>query len=73
MKSSLNLPKKPIRDFIDRTYVFYRKAGFGRDLSISEPGMQGILDFLGNHPGAEKAVPAQFVDDRFVRQLNTAR
>ena len=61
-------------DFIERTYEFYRKAGFRRELMISEPGMQGILDFLSETiPEAKKATPAQFFDDRFVRQLNSAR
>jgi ABC-type nitrate/sulfonate/bicarbonate transport system substrate-binding protein len=61
-------------DFLERTYEFSRKAGFRRDLVISEPGVQGILDFLSETlPEAKKAVPAQFFDDRFVRQLNGAR
>jgi len=61
-------------DLIERTYEFYRKAGFRRELLISEPGVQGILDFLSETiPEAKKAVPAQFFDDRFVRQLNSAR
>jgi NitT/TauT family transport system substrate-binding protein len=61
-------------DFLERTYEFFRKAGFRRDLAISEPGVQGILDFLSETlPEAKKAVPAQFFDDRFVRQLNGAR
>lgn len=61
-------------DFLERTYEFFRKAGFRRDLVISEPGVQGILDFLSETlPDAKKASPAQFFDDRFVRQLNSAR
>jgi NitT/TauT family transport system substrate-binding protein len=61
-------------DVIERTYEFYRKAGFRRDLTISEPGVQGILDFLSETiPEAKKAVPAQFFDDRFVRQLNSGK
>ena len=61
-------------DVIERTYEFYRKAGFRRDLIISEPGIQGILDFLSETaPEAKKAVPGQFFDDRFVRQLNSGK
>ena len=61
-------------DIVERTYEFYRKAGFKRELMISEPGVQGILDFLSETvPEAKKAVPAQFFDDRFVRQLNSAK
>jgi len=60
-------------DVIERTYEFYRKAGFKRELMISEPGMQGVLDFMSETmPEAKKATPAQFFDDRFVRQLNRA-
>ena len=61
-------------EIIERTYEFYRKAGFRRELMISEPGVQGILDFLSETvPEAKKAVPAQFFDDRFVRQLNSGK
>lgn len=61
-------------DIIDRTYEFYRKAGFKRELIISEAGMQGVLDLMSETtPETKKASPAQFFDDRFVRQLNSAR
>jgi ABC-type nitrate/sulfonate/bicarbonate transport system substrate-binding protein len=61
-------------NIIERTYEFYRKAGFRRELVISQPGVQGILDFLSETvPEAKKAAPAQFFDDRFVRQLNSAK
>ena len=59
-------------DIIERTYEFYRKAGFRRELMISEPGMRGMLNFLSESvPEAKKAEPAQFFDDRFVRQMNS--
>ncbi len=74
MKVIAKYTKQNDADFLDRTYEFYRKAGFKRDLMISEPGVQGILDFLSEtFPEAKKATPAQFFDDRFVRQLNSAR
>jgi len=61
-------------DIIERTYEFYRKAGFRRELTISETGIQGILDFLSETvPEAKKATPAQFFDDRFLRQLNSGK
>ena len=62
-------------EIIDRTYEFYRKAGFRRELMISEPGMRGILNFLSETtvPEAKNAEPAQFFDDRFVRQLNSSK
>ena len=74
MKVIAKYTKEKDPDIIDRTYEFYRKAGFKRELMISEPGIQGILDFLSETvPEAKKAVPAQFFDDRFVRQLNSGR
>jgi ABC-type nitrate/sulfonate/bicarbonate transport system substrate-binding protein len=74
MKVIAKYTKETDPDFIERTYEFYRKAGFRRELMISEPGVQGILDFLSETvPEAKKAVPAQFFDDRFVRQLNAGK
>jgi ABC-type nitrate/sulfonate/bicarbonate transport system substrate-binding protein len=58
-------------DALDKSYEFYRRAGFRRDLMISEAGVQGILDFLSETiPEARKAKPSQFFDDRLVRQLD---
>lgn len=74
MKVIAKYTKENDPDIIERTYEFYRKAGFKRELMISEPGMQGILDFMSETiPEAKKATPAQFFDDRFVRQLNSGR
>ena len=74
MKVIAKYTKERDPDIIERTYEFYRKAGFRRDLIISEPGVQGILDFLSETvPEAKKAVPGQFFDDRFVRQLNSGK
>jgi NitT/TauT family transport system substrate-binding protein len=74
MKVIAKYTKETDPEVIGRTYDFYRKAGFKRELVISEPGVQGILDFLSETvPEAKKAVPAQFFDDRFVRQLNSAK
>jgi NitT/TauT family transport system substrate-binding protein len=61
-------------EFLDRSYEFYKRAGFRRDLMTSEPGIQGILDFLSETiPEAKQAKPAQFFDDRFVRRVNGAK
>jgi ABC-type nitrate/sulfonate/bicarbonate transport system substrate-binding protein len=74
MKVIAKYTKEKDPDIIDRTYEFYRRAGFRRELMISEPGIQGILDFLSETvPEAKKAAPGQFFDDRFVRQLNSAK
>ncbi len=74
MKVIAKYTKEKDPTIIDRTYEFYRRAGFRRELMISEPGVQGILDFLSETlPEAKKATPAQFFDDRFVRQLNSGK
>jgi NitT/TauT family transport system substrate-binding protein len=74
MKVIAKYTKETDPDVIERTYEFYRKAGFRRELMISEPGIQGILNFLSETiPEAKNAVPSQFFDDRFVRQLNSGR
>ena len=62
------------QDVLDRSYEFYKKAGFRRELVTSEPGLQGILDFLSESiPEAKTAKPAQFFDDRIVRQVNAGK
>jgi ABC-type nitrate/sulfonate/bicarbonate transport system substrate-binding protein len=61
-------------DIIERTYEFYREAGFRRELTISESGMRGILNFLAETiPEAKNAEPMKFFDDRFVRQMNSSK
>ena len=47
-------------------------AGFRRELVTSELRIQRVLDFL-SEPDAQKALPSQFFDDRFVRQVNARR
>jgi ABC-type nitrate/sulfonate/bicarbonate transport system substrate-binding protein len=66
--------KEADQEILDRTYEFYKRAGFRRELVTSEPGLQGMLDFLSETiPEAKNARPAQFFDDRFVRQLGTGK
>ena len=61
-------------EVLDRSYEFYKKAGFRRELVTSEPGLQGMLDFLTETiPEAKSAKPTQFFDDRFVRQVNAGK
>jgi hypothetical protein len=70
--SKYNKERDP--DFLDKSYEFYRKAGFRRELVTSEPGLQGMLDFLSESiPEAKKASPSQFFDDRFLRQVNVGK
>ncbi|MBM4263336.1 MAG: ABC transporter substrate-binding protein [Deltaproteobacteria bacterium] len=71
MKVLAKYTRESENDIVDRSYEFYKKAGFRRELVTSEPGLQGMLDFLSESmPEAKTAKPAQFFDDRFVRQVN---
>ena len=64
---------EPIRRFA-RSYEFFKKAGFRRELVTSEAGLQGVLDFLSESiPEAKTAKPAQFFDDRILRQVNATK
>ena len=64
--------KESDNEVLDRSYEFFKKAGFRRELVTSESGVQGILDFLSDSiPEAKTAKPSQFFDDRFVRQVNS--
>jgi NitT/TauT family transport system substrate-binding protein len=66
--------KEADNDVLDRSYEFFKKAGFRRELVTSESGVQGILDFLSDSiPEAKSAKPSQFFDDRFVRQVNSSK
>ncbi len=66
--------KEPDQEVLDRTYEFYKRAGFRREMVTSEPGLQGMMDFLSETvPETKNAKPAQFFDDRFVRQINTGK
>jgi NitT/TauT family transport system substrate-binding protein len=66
--------KESDQEVLDRTYEFYKKAGFRREMVTSEPGLQGMMDFLSETiPEVKNAKPAQFFDDRFVRQVNSGK
>jgi len=57
-------------EVLEKTYEFYRAAGYNRDLGISEVGLANILGFLSQTlPAAEGAQPGQFFDMRYVQQL----
>jgi NitT/TauT family transport system substrate-binding protein len=73
MKVLSKYTRETDQEFLDRSYEFYKRAGFRRDLLTSEVGIRGILDFLSETiPEAKQAKPAQFFDERFVRQVNGA-
>jgi ABC-type nitrate/sulfonate/bicarbonate transport system substrate-binding protein len=66
--------KETDQEVLDRTYEFYKRAGFRREMVTSEPGLQGMMDFLSETvPETKNAKPAQFFDDRFVRQINIGK
>jgi ABC-type nitrate/sulfonate/bicarbonate transport system substrate-binding protein len=66
--------KETDAEVLDKTYEFYRQAGFRGELMISDPGVQGILNFLQETiPEAKQAKPSQFFDDRFVKQVDASR
>ena len=74
MKVISKYDKETDQEVLDRSYEFYKKAGFRRELVTSEPGLQGMLDFLTETiPEAKSAKPSQFFDDRFVRQVNAGK
>jgi ABC-type nitrate/sulfonate/bicarbonate transport system substrate-binding protein len=74
MKAIGKYTKETDQEVLDRTYEFYKKAGFRREMVTSEPGLQGMLDFLSETiPEAKQAKPPQFFDDRFVRQVNSGK
>ena len=74
MKVIAKYAKETDPEVLDRSYEFYKKAGFRREMVTSEPGLQGMLDFLADSiPEAKSAKPSQFFDDRFVRQVNAGK
>ena len=57
---------------LQKTYDFFtQQAGFNQDLSISEPGVQQILQFMGSTvlPAAKTATAKQFFDTRILERL----
>lgn len=64
--------KESDQEMLRKTYEFHTKqAGLNRDLTISEAGIQGILDFMGStvRPEAKQATPKQFYDTRVLDLL----
>jgi len=62
------------QDVLDKSYEFFKKAGFRRELVTSEAGLQGVLNFLSESiPEAKTAKPSQFFDDRILRQVNSGK
>jgi len=60
-------------EMLNKTYEFFTKyAGLNRDLSLSNEGIQAVLDFLGDAqlPAAKKAKPEQMYDKRILDLLN---
>lgn len=59
-------------EMLQKTYEFHTKqAGLNRELTISEEGIRGILDFMAAtvRPEAKNAMPKQFYDTRILDRL----
>jgi NitT/TauT family transport system substrate-binding protein len=59
-------------EMLQKTYDFFTKqAGFTRELTLTDQGLQQILTFLGSTvlPGAKDAPPTQFYDTRVLQRL----
>jgi NitT/TauT family transport system substrate-binding protein len=59
-------------DKLQKTYEFFTKqAGFNSDLTMTEPGIQQIVNFLGATvlPAAKGASPKQFYDTRILERV----
>ena len=59
-------------EMLQKTYEFFTKqAGFNEELTITEPGIQQILTFMGSTvlPAAKGASPKQFYDTRILERL----
>lgn len=59
-------------EMLQKTYDFFSKqAGFNKELTTTDQGIQQILTFLGSTtlPGAKGASPAQFYDKRILDRM----
>jgi ABC-type nitrate/sulfonate/bicarbonate transport system substrate-binding protein len=59
-------------EMLQKTYEFFSKqAGFNQELTITDPGIQQILNFLGSTvlPAAKNATPKQFYDTRILERI----
>jgi len=57
---------------LQKTHEFFTKqAGFNEDLTVTEPGIQQILSFLGSTvlPAAKTASPKQIYDTRILDKI----
>jgi ABC-type nitrate/sulfonate/bicarbonate transport system substrate-binding protein len=55
---------------LERTYEFFRARGFNRDLRVSEPGVQNVLDFIAKTLPQAQGVPVtRFIETRYLDQL----
>jgi ABC-type nitrate/sulfonate/bicarbonate transport system substrate-binding protein len=60
-------------DRLQKTYEFFtQQAGFNQDLSITDQGIQQIINFMGSTvlPPAKGASPKQFYDMRILERLS---
>lgn len=60
-------------EILQKTYDFFSKqAGFNRELTLTDQGIQQILTFLGSTtlPAAKSVSPAYFYDTRIVKRMH---
>jgi ABC-type nitrate/sulfonate/bicarbonate transport system substrate-binding protein len=63
-------------EMLQKTYEFFTtQAGFNEELTITDPGIQQILNFLGSTvlPAAKGAAPKQFYDTRILESMANSR
>jgi ABC-type nitrate/sulfonate/bicarbonate transport system substrate-binding protein len=55
---------------LERTYDFYKSRGWNRSLTVSEAGVQNVIDLIAKTVPAAQGVSAeQFIERRYVQQL----
>ena len=55
---------------VERTYEFFKTRGWNRSLTVSEAGVQNVIDFVARSVPAAQGVSAErFIERRYVEQL----
>ena len=57
---------------VERTYDFFKTRGWNRSLTVSEDGVQNVIDFVARSvPAAQGVSAARFIDHRYLEQLGS--
>jgi ABC-type nitrate/sulfonate/bicarbonate transport system substrate-binding protein len=55
---------------LERTYSFYKTRGWNRSLSVSDAGVQNVIDFVARTvPAAQGVTADRFIERRYLQQL----